>query len=78
MNERSFSLILGLSLLSIIYFDFVQGMYALVGLMLFEGITNWRIPLLVTRLRYSQSNSYEPGDQPKYFVKQKKGQHDYS
>ena len=52
MGERNFSLVMGLSLLSILYFDFVPGMYALLGLMVFEGITNWRIPLLISRLRY--------------------------
>lgn len=29
--------------------------YVMIALLLFEGITNWRIPLIVTRVRYGKN-----------------------
>ncbi|HKK13618.1 MAG TPA: hypothetical protein VKA14_03050 [Gammaproteobacteria bacterium] len=56
MSERTFRLLFGAALLACLYFDQYPGAQAaligLIGLLVFEGITNWRIPLLVTRLRY--------------------------
>jgi len=54
MSERIFRMVLGASLLIILYFNSTTAVYAYIGLLLFEGITNWRIPILVSRLRYGQ------------------------
>ncbi len=55
MTERSYRLIIGLSLLCILYFNSAPAMYGLIALMVFEAITNWRIPLLVSHLRYGKT-----------------------
>ncbi|WP_310445978.1 YgaP-like transmembrane domain [Thiobacillus sp.] len=47
MTDRNYRLILGLAILVILYFDLTHAMYGLIGLLFAEGITNWRIPLLV-------------------------------
>jgi len=52
MSERAFRFILGLSLLLLLYLQQEQAIYIYIGVLLFEGITNWRVPMLVSRLRY--------------------------
>ncbi len=54
MSERAFRFILGASLILMLYLDWQQGLFAYMGLLLFEGVTNLRIPLLVTRLRFGR------------------------
>lgn len=52
MTERSFRIILGGLLLAALYFDLAFLVWGIIGILLFQGITNWRIPVLVSRLRY--------------------------
>ena len=52
MTERLFRLIIGACILAALYFDLRNLMICLVVVLLFEGLTNWRIPLLVSRLRF--------------------------
>jgi len=54
MSERTFRLILGATLLILIYIDYQPLYYPYLGLLFFEGITNWRIPILVNRLRFGR------------------------
>jgi hypothetical protein len=49
MTDRNYRLLFGLAILVVLYFDLTYAMYGLIGLILAEGITNWRIPLLVSR-----------------------------
>lgn len=58
MNERTFRLILGAALLLMLYLDFEAGIFAYIGVLLFEGVTNWRVPMLVSRLRFGAD--YDP------------------
>ena len=51
MSERFFRLIVGALLLALLYFDASQVLPVLLALLIFEGITNFRIPILVNRLR---------------------------
>ena len=51
MTERAFRLILGVALLAALYAESVGAVRVLIGLLLFEGVTGWRMPLLVARLR---------------------------
>ena len=60
MTERGFRLVLGTVLLALLYFDFKLGVYVYIGILLFEGLTNWRIPIVVSRLRYGAG--YSPAD----------------
>jgi hypothetical protein len=49
MTDRHFRLLLGPALLLLLYLDSTTGMGVLVGYLVFEGITNWRAPLLISR-----------------------------
>lgn len=51
MSDRTYRLILGALLLISLYFDLNYLMYALIAILFLEGVTNWRIPLLVRKLR---------------------------
>ncbi len=53
MSERNYRLLLGLAILVMSYFDLRTGMVALVALLIVEGVSNWRIPLLLGRLRHA-------------------------
>ena len=55
MSERAFRFILGAALILLLYLDWRQGMVAYMGILLFEGLTNLRIPVLVSRLRFGRS-----------------------
>ena len=57
MSERHFRVVLGLWLILGLYLNIIEIVYALIGLLLFEGITNQRIPRLVTILRYGANHS---------------------
>lgn len=54
MSERNFRIILGASLLLLLYLHLDYGVYLYMGLLAFEGVTNWRVPKLVSRLRYGK------------------------
>lgn len=49
MTDRNYRLLFGLAILIALYFDLTYFMYGLIGLIFAEGLTNWRIPLLVSR-----------------------------
>jgi hypothetical protein len=59
MTERTFRIILGAILLAALYFDWRLVIYGYIVVLAFEGITNWRIPTLVSRL---QGNSTAGSD----------------
>lgn len=50
MTNRTYRFILGALLLLALTLDMTTLMYGLIGVMLIEGITNWRIPTVVNRL----------------------------
>jgi hypothetical protein len=54
MSERIFRLILGSGLILLLFLQEEFLIYCYIGLLLFEGVTNWRIPILVSRLRYGE------------------------
>jgi hypothetical protein len=55
MSERVFRLILGGTLLLILLLERVDLMYVYIGIVAFEGLTNWRIPILISKLRYGRA-----------------------
>ena len=57
MSNRVYRLFVGLILLTGLYFDLPILIYGLIAVLLFEGITNLRIPLLASKIRYNN-----PGD----------------
>lgn len=52
MSERVFRLILGGTLLSFLFFERADLLNAYIGVVAFEGVTNWRIPIIISKLRY--------------------------
>lgn len=54
MSERSFRLIQGVYILLALYFELDVLIFAYLVVLVFEGLTNWRIPILVSRLRHAQ------------------------
>jgi hypothetical protein len=54
MSERLFRLILGGTLLLILLSEHIGLLYLYIGIVLLEGLTNWRIPILVSKLRYGR------------------------
>lgn len=55
MSERVFRIILGIILLAALYFDLRLVIYGFIIVILFEGITNWRIPIIISRLQGASS-----------------------
>jgi hypothetical protein len=55
MSERVFRFILGSSLLLLLFLQQEQAIYIYIGVLLFEGITNWRVPMVISRIRYGKS-----------------------
>ena len=53
MSERVNRFILGFSLIAFLFLEWSYGVYAIIGILIFEGITNLRMPILVSKLRYS-------------------------
>jgi hypothetical protein len=63
MTDRNYRLVLGLAILVVLYFDLTYAMYGLIGLLLVEGVTNWRIPLLVNKfIQHPAATPLEPFD----------------
>lgn len=52
MSERTFRIVQGVYLLCALFFEVDAMIYAFIAVFLFEAATNWRIPILVSRLRY--------------------------
>ncbi|MCK9418776.1 MAG: DUF2892 domain-containing protein [Nitrospirae bacterium] len=53
MSERIFRLLLGATLLIIMFFEWNDLLYVYIGIITFEGLTNWRIPSMISKLRQS-------------------------
>ena len=51
MSEKNFRIVLGAWLVAGLLLNSQYVIYALTGLMLFEGLTNIRVPGLITRMR---------------------------
>lgn len=52
MTERAYRLVTGILLLAFLFFRQDYAVWGLVVLMTFEGITNWRIPIIVSKALY--------------------------
>jgi hypothetical protein len=53
MSERTCRLVLGATLLIILFFEWNDLLYLYIGIITFEGLTNWRIPNLISKLSHS-------------------------
>ena len=61
MSNRLYRLLFGTLLLIALYFDLQPLIYALVGMAILEGVTNLRIPLIVSGLRGVDSTNPAEG-----------------
>ena len=61
MSNRIYRFCFGLILLLALYLELEYLVYAIMIVALLEAITNWRIPLLITRLRYHNSGDANEG-----------------
>jgi hypothetical protein len=61
MSNRLYRLLFGVLLLVALYFDLYSLIYGLVGVAVFEAVTNLRIPLIVSRLRGTEAPSSAEG-----------------
>ena len=59
MSNRLYRLFVGLILLTGLYFDLPVLIYTLIAVVLFEGITNLRIPVIVSKIRSTPGNMDE-------------------
>ena len=57
MGESHYRILIGATLLITLYFDLDQVIAGIVGLMLFEGITNLRMPMIVNRAKKRHINT---------------------
>ena len=53
MTERAYRFILGFSLITFLLMEWDLAIYTFLAVFIFEGITNWRIPILISKLRYA-------------------------
>ncbi len=54
MSDRVFRLFIGTYIITALYFELPNFMIALIAVLMLEGVTNWRIPLLASRLRFGR------------------------
>jgi len=59
MSERTFRLIQGIYLILFLSLDLSMFIYAIIITMGLEGLTNWRIPRIVSRLRYGKQAQFQ-------------------
>lgn len=61
MSERANRFVLGFSLIGFLLLEWNNGVYAIITILIFEGMTNWRIPALVSQLRYAMNGINRDG-----------------
>lgn len=64
MSEHTYRLFMGVALLILLYTEIGLLAYIIIGFIFFEGITNLRLNLLVTRLRNKFSANLQEVDGP--------------
>lgn len=58
MSDRFYRLIVGGLLLAFLYFELAGAIPILIGVLVFEGITNYRIPQVISRMRLAGHGSF--------------------
>ena len=51
MTERTYLILTGIALLLFLYLELDYMVYALIGMLILEGLTNWRLPLIINFIR---------------------------
>ncbi len=69
MTERAYRLVTGILMLSFLFFRMDHAVWALIILMSFEGLTNWRVPIIVSRVIYPDNTvMFSEGENPHYTI----------
>ncbi len=69
MTERAYRLVTGILMLSFLFFRIDQAVWVLIFLMAFEGLTNWRVPIIVTRALYpNNAVMVTEGENPNFTI----------
>jgi hypothetical protein len=55
MSERDFRLIQGIYLLIALFFEIDMMIYVFIAVFLLEAVTNWRVPKLVSQMRFGRA-----------------------
>lgn len=63
MSERAFRLIQGIYILTSLYLENDIMMYIYMGVIGFEAVTNLRVPIIVSRIRYGKGMVVDDADQ---------------
>jgi len=58
MSDRSYRFILGLSILISLFLKLDYAIYLIIGMMLIEAVTNYRLPILINQFKSSTSQSH--------------------
>jgi hypothetical protein len=66
MTERTYRFVLGAVLTLLLYFHIEPLQYVYVGVLLWEAFTGFRVPLMVSRLRYGADYREAQRDQATY------------
>jgi hypothetical protein len=61
MTERAYRFILGFGIILFLFLQWDFAMYATLAVLGFEAATNWRVPILVSRIRYA-TDGYQVAD----------------
>ena len=64
MSERGYRLVMGLTLIVLLFFKLNTLVLVYIGVMTFEGMTGWCLPILVSRLRYGRGYRAPGKDEP--------------
>lgn len=69
MTERAYRLVVGILLLIFLFFRMDYAIWMLIIIMTFEAITNWRIPILVSKALYSNNMiEVSEGENPNFSI----------
>ena len=52
MTERAYRIIIGVLIIVFLFFHIDYAMWSLMALMSFEALTNWRVPIIASKLLY--------------------------
>ena len=63
MTERAYLMITGLALLLFLYLELDYMIYALISMLLLEGVTNWRLPKIINLIRYGKNTELTGNNQ---------------
>jgi len=55
VSERTFRIVQGVYLLFALFLEIDIMIYIFIAVFLFEAVSNWRIPMMVTKLRFGSS-----------------------